>query len=183
MERTTETLSTRGASPGRTSRLGAPRRRRETHKTRRHPTQTPGGMTKRHPRDRRHGLPPMRTPPCLPLIRPGSGPNSSRRPRGRRQRGGPARDQIVDAQQPDAEPGTQSGVPADETVDGPAGGARTVVRGDQSSDAAPAPADAAASVSAPDGSLLPADMDATFQNAGRRSNPVPRRAPRRRRGR
>ena len=53
--------------------------------------------------------------------------------------------------------------PADETVDGPADGTEAVVRQDQESDAAPAPSDAAASVSAPDGSLLPADMDATFQ--------------------
>jgi hypothetical protein len=77
--------------------------------------------------------------------------------------GGPAGDQIVDARQPDAEPGTQSGVPADEAVDGPANATHAVVRQDQDTDAAPASADAEASVSAPDGSLLPADMDATFQ--------------------
>ena len=56
---------------------------------------------------------------------------SSRPPSVQAETGGSARDQIVDARQPDAERGTQSGVPADETVDGPADGTRAAVREDQ----------------------------------------------------
>jgi hypothetical protein len=162
MERTTETLSTRDlASPNEQTR-GAPTSEGDAQNAptpdvdpRRNDQAAPAGQQTRPSADEdaavsaneQTGLSAEEQPP----------------PSGQAATGGPAREQIVDARQPDAEPGTASGVPADETVDGPADGTQAVVREDQESDAAPAPSEAAASVSAPDGSLLPADMDATFQ--------------------
>ena len=159
MERTTETLSTRdlaspneqtrGASTSEGDAQNAPTREADP---RRSDQAGPAGQQTRPSADE--------DAPVSADERTGLSAEEQPPPSVQAETGGPARDQIADARQPDAEPGTQSGVPADETVDGPADGTpEAVVREDQGSNAAPAPA----SVSAPDGSLLPADMDATFQ--------------------
>jgi hypothetical protein len=158
MERTTETLSTRDlASPNEQTR-GAQTSEGDAQNAatpdvdpRRSDQASPAGQETRPSADEEV--------PVSVNEQTGTSAQEQPPPSGQAETGGPARDQIVDAQQPDAEPGTRSGVPADGTVDGPADGTEAVVREDQDRDAAPAPA----AVSEPDGSLLPADMDATFQ--------------------
>ncbi len=83
-------------------------------------------------------------------------------PSGEARTGASARDHTVEAARPGAALGTESGAPGHATEDRPATSTQAVSRQDQDAEAAPHPTGAAASASN-GGSLLPDDMDATFQ--------------------
>ena len=83
---------------------------------------------------------------------------------------GSATDQSVEAGRPGADLGTESGAPGHAAEDRPANSTQAVSTPDQDTQAAPYSTAAAASTSN-GGSLLPADMDATFQQRWRRSRP------------
>jgi hypothetical protein len=74
-----------------------------------------------------------------------------------------ASDQSVEADRPGSGLRTESGAPGDVAEDMPAKFTRTASTPDQDTEAAPQSTDAASSASNRGGSLLPADMDATFQ--------------------
>ena len=74
--------------------------------------------------------------------------------------GASARDQTVEASPPDASLGAESGAPSHDH--GPAVSTQAVSTQKQDTEAAPASTSGAESASNASGSLLPADMDATF---------------------
>ena len=80
--------------------------------------------------------------------------------------GASARDQSVEAGRPDAGPGTEGGAPGRTDEDTPAESTQAASTPDQDTQAAPHSQAVAASASN-GGSLLPADMDATFQQRWR----------------
>ena len=73
------------------------------------------------------------------------------------------RDQSVEVARPDAGLDTDSGGPGHAAVNTPATSTQAVSTQDRDAEAASPPTSAPASASNADGSLLPADMDATFQ--------------------
>lgn len=77
-------------------------------------------------------------------------------------RAGSATDRTVEAARPGADLGAESGAPGYAAEDRPANSTRAVSTPDQDNEATPYSTGAAASTSN-GGSLLPADMDATFQ--------------------
>ena len=74
-----------------------------------------------------------------------------------------ASDQTLDERRPDPAPRTESGAPGHEPADGPAESAQAGETRDQDGRAAQPTTAAGASASDAGGSLLPAEMDATFQ--------------------
>ena len=83
-------------------------------------------------------------------------------PPGEARAAGSATDQSVEVARPGADLGTESGAPGHAAEDRPANSTQAVSTPDQDTQAAPYSTGAAASTSN-GGSLLPADMDATFQ--------------------
>jgi hypothetical protein len=77
--------------------------------------------------------------------------------------GASARNQTVEAPSPNAGVGIESGAGGDEAKDRPAKSTQAESSLDQETETAPASTGAATSASDAGGSLLPADMDATFQ--------------------
>ena len=84
-------------------------------------------------------------------------------PPGEARTGASARDQAVEAGQPDPGLGTESGAAGLEAEDRPTKSKQAVSTQDPDNEAAPPSTGAATSASNVGGSLLPAEMDATFQ--------------------